>query len=292
MKIEFSNKEIQYFIENNFAEKPLKIIDSSNGFDQFVKIIKTKTNKFILKFPRRKKEIIKNQAFASKVWAKAGVPVPKVLFYTKDYLIESFTEGTSLEELKASNIEKKKIYFELGKIMKKMHSITTNGYGNINGTKNGEFRNFQDYIKWRMNLIESAKKVIIESKLLSKEEIALLERYIKKKLKFSKKIQYVLCHQDLCKEHIFVKNGKISGIIDLADIKSEDPTSDFKNVANFNETYFNEIIRGYGKVSIDRIETYRFIHTMCKVHKSFRIDNRLKTQKYLKELRNYISKME
>jgi aminoglycoside phosphotransferase len=290
MKTKISNKEIENLIEKKFGEKPLKITDSYKGYDQVVKIVETKNSKYIFKFPRREKEIIKNQAFASKVWTKAGVPVPEVLFYSKDFLVESFTEGTPLEELKASDKEKKKIYFELGKLMKKMHSVKTKGYGNLKGKTKGEYKIFEDYVKWRMNLIENSREVIIENKLLSKKEIELLDKYIERKLKFSKKNQYVLCHQDLCEEHIFVKNGKISGIIDLADIKSEDPMSDFRRIAKFNDSFLNEVIKGYGKVSKDRIEIHRFILTMCNIPKCFRRDKPLRAKKFLKKLRSYISK--
>jgi len=291
MKTKIPNKEIQKIFEKEFRERPIKIIDSSNGYDQIVKIVETKNNKYVLKFPRREKGIIKNQAFASKVWTKAGVPVPKVLFYSKNLLVESFTQGTSLEELKVGDKEKKRMYYELGKIMKKMHSIKTKGYGNFRGRKQGEYKNLEDYIKWRMNLISNAREVIIENKLLSKKELGLLDKYIEKKLKFSQKIKYVLCHQDLCEEHIFVKGGKISGITDLADIKSEDPMSDFRRIAKFNESYLNEVIHGYGKVSRERIEMHRFILIMYNIPKCFRRDEPLRAKKFLKELKGYISKM-
>jgi aminoglycoside phosphotransferase len=120
-------------------------------------------------------------------------------------------------------------------------------------------------------------------KVLSKNNLNLLKRILNK-LYFDKKITPVLTHQDLCEEHILIKNGKISGIIDLADIKSDDAMSDFRRIAKENEKYLPFVIKGYGKVNAKRIELHRFILFLAIIVK-------LHKRKELKRMNYFIEKI-
>lgn len=280
------DSQIKNIFIKYLKETPVKIIDSSNGYDQIVKIIITKDNKYVFKYPRIEKEIIQNQVFASKKWLDIGIPVPKVLYHNKDFLIESFISGIQLDRLKATKKQKQTIYFQLGKLIKKMHSIKTKGFGQFEGQNKGRYKKLEDYEKWTKNKLEFTIEFIKEHKLLSIKELALLEDYIKKNVKLSKKINYVLTHQDLCEEHIYINNGKISGIIDLGDIKSDDPMSDFRRIAKekSNQKFLPHVIKGYAGANKQRINLHRFLLIMYLIPKLY---NRNK----LKRLKFFINKL-
>jgi hypothetical protein len=121
------NSKIREICIKNFGEKPLKIIDSSKGYDQIVKIVQTTSRKLVFKCAKREPEILKNQIFASEKWSAAKIPVPSILYYEDGILVESFIEGIPFNELKASKKIKERIYLDLGRLMKKMHSVKTKG---------------------------------------------------------------------------------------------------------------------------------------------------------------------
>jgi aminoglycoside phosphotransferase (APT) family kinase protein len=267
-----TDSQIKQFFNKKFHVKPEKITDKTIGYDQIVKIVIAGKKKYVLKIPKREKEMIKDQVFASKKWSALGLPVPKGLFYSRDVLVESFVEGVPLDKCKLSEKQKEKVYFALGRMMRKMHSVRTKGFGNFGGGTRGVFASRKEYEKWIFGKIKVSLNLIKEKKLLSEKEIDLVEDYVKSKVKLPSKVGCVLTHQDLCEEHVFVKDGKISGIIDLADIKSDDPMSDFRRIAKENKDrkYLQYVVKGYGKVAMERIKMHKFLLSVYNLPKLYR----------------------
>jgi len=269
--MKLTNTQIKNIIKSQFNEILIKITDKSEGYDHIVKIITTDNNKYVLKSPKRENLLIKNQVFASKSWLKAGVPVPRILYHSEEVIIESFVEGTQLDKLKITEKGKEKIYFQLGKIMKKMHSVKTKGYGPFEGGKGGRYKTPKEYEKWIEKKLSESLKLIKDKKLLSLKEQKILKKYLRENTKFPSRIKFSLCHSDLCEEHIYIKDGKINSIIDLADIKSDDPMSDFRRISKFNDRYLKQVIKGYGKVNKNRIKFHRTLLILYQLPKIYRL---------------------
>jgi len=130
-----NSKDITQLFQDKLGLEATSITDKSKGVDQEVKIIETNNGTFVLKIPHEEKDKILKQIVATKLCAKKGMPVPKIIFSNDDLLIETCIEGIDLDELDVSKYVFEKIYFEIGKLMKKMHSIKGENFGPVNQDK-------------------------------------------------------------------------------------------------------------------------------------------------------------
>ncbi len=159
-----------------------------------------------------------------------NVPVPKILKFDDSlkiinhpYLIITEIEGSMLcDVIKKMNDDKKMLFFyEFGKIVGKIHSITFKKFGEILDGKNvesfneannkGPFDNWKsmhkEIINYRLNIFKNS---------YFEDLIEPITSWFEKK---SDLIDYNivprLLHIDLNQKNIFLKNNKISGIIDF-----------------------------------------------------------------------------
>jgi len=277
---------IEKLFSRLFADVPIKIIESSHGIDQEVKIVITKNRNYVLKKPRREKYVIGNEVFAAMKWGEIGIPVPKTIWHDKELLIQEFIDGEKFGKVKLSKNNKMKIYYQVGKIMKKMHSVETKGYANIKGKGVGEFSSSEEYKNWALRRVKTSFSIIKKRKLMSDADLVFLKKEVERLIKYFGKNKFVLTHQDLVEDHIFVKDNKLVGIIDFGDIKSDDPMADFRKIARNNEDYFKEVIRGYGQVNKDNIELHQLLVYLYRVYNYYR----RKDNKNLKGLVEQIKK--
>lgn len=113
----------------------LKIEDKSKGFDQIVKIITTREGKYALKVPRERILLFREEFACKKL--KGKVPVPEIVFKNRNFLIEKYIEGKDLDEVKLTRKQEEKIYFEAGKMLRKIHKVKTKGLGFIGFDEKG-----------------------------------------------------------------------------------------------------------------------------------------------------------
>lgn len=158
------------------------------------------------------------------------VPVPKVIKYDDSlelvehpYLIITEIEGQMLCEVieTMSNDEKVSFYYELGKLIGKFHSITfdkfgetfdgktVEGYNEANGK--GPFDTWKDFhkeiINYRLNIFKNSNfEDLIDPITAWFDKNSTLIDY---------DITPRLLHIDLNQKNIFLKNKKISGLIDF-----------------------------------------------------------------------------
>ena len=202
---------------------------------------------------------------------KNNIPVPKVIKYDDSlelvkhpYLIITEIEGKMLCEVinTMSNEEKISFYYEFGKIVAKIHSITFNKFGEVLDGKTvesySEANNKGPFSSWK-----DTHREIIDHRL-SIFQGSYFEDLIKPIRSWFNKnkplIDYNiiprLLHDDLNQKNVFLKNHQISGIIDFDNafighneeelMRTE--TANFLNDNNLRKSFF----KGYmGIVKLD-----------------------------------------
>ncbi len=130
-------REIASFIAEHklFNGKPIEVTFSHSGISSLVSILDTGHEKYVLKIPL-KKEFSRNEAVFLKAWEQVGVSVPHVIeageIVGHPYILMEYIDALPLRH--AHTVEQligKKLYVEMGVVLRKMHTATANGYGSI-----------------------------------------------------------------------------------------------------------------------------------------------------------------
>jgi aminoglycoside phosphotransferase (APT) family kinase protein len=247
-------------IKNVFLKKlgynVLSVRDSSKGVDQNVKIVTTDNGVFVLKIPHKENDKILKEYLATSECIKLKLPVPKVIYHDKNILIETYLEGKTLEEVKTNKEQFAKIYFKLGRFLRKIHSIKCDGFGSI---MTNELRGKYSSQKKAINSYMVKELINLKnSKYYSNNDFIKIKKYYAHTLKNSN--QSVLLHSDFEEGNILIKNNDVSAIIDFGDLSAGPPMQDFTRMyTNHYGTYkFDEFIRGYGTHDIKDMEFYTF----------------------------------
>lgn len=282
-------KLIDGIIKEKFNSRVLKIKDSSKGFDHKVFIATTKDKDVVIRFPIKEKNKLMAQAWAFEKWKNLGLPVPKIFFVEKDYLIEEMIEGTDMNDADLSLEQQQKIMYTLGKIVHKMHTVKTQKFGYFKKPGIGEKDNWKTYVEkdFRGNLTEITKAKLITEQLNKKINTFFNER--RDILNFSNPR---LLHQDLSYDNIMVKNGKLSGIIDASDAISGDPMQDLAviNQHNFKRDVMKDFFKGYGKIDMKEINFYSLIHSIWLINLAGNIiPNKEWLKKHIDSAKHYLS---
>lgn len=201
----------------------------------------------------------KYASFARENWAinkvkSLGVPVPKMIFLADKYCVMEKIDGEPLERgkidfFKLSKKDQRKYLNQAGEILAKIHSVKTNGFGELDSSGNGEFKNESKFLE------TYSKKNDLSSEILKAIEII-------KNFDYPSDIN--LCHGDYANKHILVKDNEIVGIIDWGEARSDNFVYDFA----YWDFWFGEdiptrwIMEGYSKKNIfdsDFYQTLEFI---------------------------------
>ncbi|MFA5357603.1 MAG: aminoglycoside phosphotransferase family protein [archaeon] len=252
-----NKREISKLFKKALNLKVNRITDKSVGWDQEVKIVETENGKYVAKFPKEEREILFREKFGTEQYSKAGIPVPKIIYCDKKCIIEEFIEGTSLDKAKLNKEECKKIYFDLGRLMKRMQKIKSKGYGKILLSGKGRYKTQK---KANTHLFKKRIKLLEKSAQFSPEEIKKIKKYYKKNAKKFSTGKARLLHYDLCSDNIIIKKNEIAAIIDFGDLFSGPPSCNFVTpyINHFEDHKFEQIRKGYGKINLEEIKFYAF----------------------------------
>ena len=130
-----------------------------------------------------------------------GINHSKVLGYSKSgeffphgFMISEYILGkNSITAINEGNISLEDYFFKLGTLVKKIHTISVNTYGEINSTDE-ECRNYSEYI---LSKVKSLLTECIDAKSLSKEQSEEIVHKINQTLsKFEDRFNPVLVHGD------------------------------------------------------------------------------------------------
>lgn len=144
--------QIRKFISEHplFIDKQIKVRFAEKGVSSLVSIIETPENKFVLKIPLSLRDNLGEAMFLKK-WAEAGVKVPAVFASGKinehEYTLMEYVDAPTLASVISSGemIMNEK-FFEMGKILKKMHSVKSEGFGKVADEK-AEHITFKEWVK-------------------------------------------------------------------------------------------------------------------------------------------------
>lgn len=219
-----------------------------NGISSIITIIDTPTNKWVLKIPRSKELSAGEDRFFT-VWEQAGVSVPSVLevgeIHELPYTLMEFIDAPTVDAAYSQEERlDKKMFVEMGHILRLMHCVSADGYGSVVDGK-PEFETVEDWLAG-----DDMKKrfdYIHEHNLLEGIE-EMLERSLNVIKRHAETNHSTYCHADFGPANMFATNPITifdsnpkfnSGYYDLGRIK-------FGQIAAKNTTeVFEQLHAGY-----------------------------------------------
>lgn len=231
-----------------------RIKEKSKGFDNRVFLVYSNKENFCIRIPIKEKNKIIAQAWAFKKWRKLGIPVPKIIVVEREYLIEELIGGNNFEETKLTLPQKERILFELGRHVKKMHTVKTRGFGYLTKPGIGIKKSWRSFIEpdFIGTLKDVEKHNLLPKSLIRKAEGKFKENSCYLDIKSPR-----LIHADLTPDNVMVKDGKLSGIIDASDAMSGDLYYDLVvAMYSFGEKIFQHFLKSYGKVDENKLKFY------------------------------------
>jgi aminoglycoside phosphotransferase (APT) family kinase protein len=211
----------------------------------------------IVRISRRDKSRFGTERWAIEQCAKARVPVPRVVFVETiehegkplNISIESKIQGTPLDELARENISEERLAELLrktGDVLSKIHSIRTNGFGDLDEGGNGKYEFAGDMLSEKElnedQFIKVARAVYLDPEIVKRSLELLFEYSVKCPV-----ISPHLIHNDFTPRHVMVVGDEISGILDFELAQGGDPVLELAKWQYFFEDRFplRYLLAGY-----------------------------------------------
>lgn len=263
-------------------------VRTENGLDAIIRISHGEKSKF------------ETERWAIEQCAKAGVPVPEVLMVDSFELdgkpvhvnIEKKLKGVSMDLLPHSP----DLLHQVGEVLSKIHSIETHGFGRLDSEGNGKYDSVRDLLTTEGDY--SVKEILSATTELHFDDHQVTRglEIIKHEVADYPTILPHLIHNDFAPQHIFIDEGKISGIIDFDNANGTDPIAEFSrwNFAYGKEYPLKEIQNGYSNKELfsndfERKENiwkiYRSLHSL---RHNIRLGRQDKVDKFMKSLNQAI----
>jgi aminoglycoside phosphotransferase (APT) family kinase protein len=272
--------------EKNIKKTIQKIEDKSKGCDQIVKIITTKDNKkYVVKIPNHPKYNYREKIACEKL--KKLKIIPKIIYFNKKYIIQEYVEGKDIDEIKIPLTKIKKVYLDIGQILKQIHTVKINGFGKITEKGVSKYKNFE---KWMyFEFIYKNLKYIEEEKILSKIQIEKLNKYLKENKPSLKSKDSVLLRFDYEESNIKIKNNKITGIIDFGDLSAGPKEFDLVRpyINYYGSKKYDYFIEGYGEINKKRLEYFVVLSLFWMIPYA-RSRNKKRYERHVKMLKEII----
>jgi aminoglycoside phosphotransferase (APT) family kinase protein len=215
-----------------------------------------------------------------------GIPVPKVISYLEkpksiglETAIIDSADGVPMPEAHLPKEQKNKIYELLGEWLKKIHEIKLDGFGKLkirNGKLQGKFASPKEYWESNKNNGHKAIDFLFDKELITEEEAKKI-RGVYSEIEALEFGQASFLHRDLHQDHVFVKDGNISGIIDFASSMAGDPRQDIAMSLVFQNKEEREYFKkGYGELANDpMVQKYMMIIALHKILSRFKRKNEI-----------------
>lgn len=269
---------INRFVEETVGSKPTHYTRIMAGEANEVYAVRLlNEHEIIVRISRDGEKLFTKEQWAMAQCEKNGIPVPK--FYGIQNVTVNGEEielcsmeklaGSALRQLynekKISHEKMRDVFQNVGMLLRRIHSIKTKRFGNINGKGEGKAPTFSQWMLERTkqpeNHIRRGKRHAIKD-----QSIVLFIDILKKHRKTYDTITPHLVHGDMGYDHIMVDGDEITGIIDWGGAKSVDPAYDFALVHFFHEKKeaYRSLLFGYqAKKPLDGNFEHR-IH-LCKL---------------------------
>ncbi len=191
-----------------FKDKEVNVTFLHAGVSSLVSIIETLDKKLILKIPLAIPSSRLEGAFLN-AWESAGVKVPHVFeegpigehFYILMEYIDSVTVGVKHN---ATVKLDKNIYYDLGKLLRKMHEVKSEGYSNIvNKISEPEYLSIAEWLKGDSSM-QIQIEYVKEHQLLDDKKHGSIEEVFKILITgIGESKESVYCHNDFGGGNVF-----------------------------------------------------------------------------------------
>ena len=253
----FTANKIQEIIWEKLSLKAKSITENTIGCDQDVWIIETDKQKVVFKHPKNNTKVRNTrEAIACKLLAEKDIIVPKILYVDNQILIETFLEGTLVEQVDFSKVPRNELYFKAGEVLKKIHSIRTTNFGMImDESLAGEFSSQIEYLESSSG---EELRNLEETPFYSRKDVEQVMDYFESNKSVVKNSSSVLLHADYCDSNIiYTPEGGIA-VIDFGDLSTGNPMYDITKVYidHIGDGAFQACIDGYGKINLEQVKLF------------------------------------
>ncbi|MBI4101206.1 phosphotransferase [Candidatus Microgenomates bacterium] len=206
--------------------------------NEVYRITRKGQQELILRIAHKEQSSFEIEKWALEACEKVGVPVPEVLLVDSVktsgkqlwVCVETVVAGVKLDSIlknpKTKVEHAQALVGTAGGTLAKIHSIKTRGFGNFTAPGQGQKLRPEQWVtapKERLQNIVSAAKSINYAETNINKAFDILEQH---KGAFNQ-VEPVLAHGDFGSDHIFIKGGKVSGVIDMEGCESGHPVIDF-----------------------------------------------------------------
>jgi aminoglycoside phosphotransferase (APT) family kinase protein len=229
-----------------------RIVDGAQNEVYCVATVQDK--EFIVRIRRSGYRTFGQEAWAMERCRAAGVPVPAILSLTTlsgeegdlEAMVLSKAEGVSLADLRskldASTMGK--LFIEAGAVLRKIHSVKAESFKQLHENGNWDFPDWESMMDSYIRDRTRRKNFILQAGFSPAEFDMMIKLMNDYKATFSG--QAVLNHGDYFPEHIFVKDGRISSVIDFGIFHLAPPLHDFAEIcAQEPSLDLKPLLRGY-----------------------------------------------
>ena len=204
----------------HFGQLPEKINRNETGISSYVYTIVYPKIKYIIKISENS-SLISGSTYWYDQLKNLDLPIPKIISLnteeTPSYCIMTFLEGEDLGKVYnyLSENDKKNIADQMFYYQNEAKKIPyVNGFGYLNSLndiknkKSSWYEVVSDHIK-------RSEERIIKNKIFPIKYVNYLKNYIKYFEKYFYKVKSIPFFDDLTTKNVLIKDGKISGIVDL-----------------------------------------------------------------------------
>ncbi len=256
----FTNKKLKEIVWEKLSLKVKTISVNSKGWDQDVWIIETDKQKIVFKHPKNNNKVRNTrEVIACELLAKKGIIVPQILYVDDQILIETFLDGPLLEQIDFTKVHRYEVFFKIGEVLKRIHSIKTTNFGMIKDeTLVGEFSTQIEYLESGSG--EELLK-LEKTPMYSRKDVEQVMHYFESNKSVVKNSPSVLLHADFCDSNlVYTPEGEI-GVIDFGDLSAGNPMYDVTKVYidHIGDGDFQACIDGYGVIQLEQVKLFALI---------------------------------
>ncbi len=255
--MKFTTKKIKEIVWEKLTQKIESLTENTKGWDQDVWVIETDKQKVVLKHPKNNNKVRNvRETVACKLLAKKGIIVPQILYVDDEILIETFLEGTLVEQIDFTKVPRYDLYFKAGEALKKIHSIRTTNFGMI--TDESLVGEFSSQIEYLESSSGEELRNLEETPFYSRKDVNQAMEYFESNKSILKNSSSVLLHADCCDSNlIYTPEGEI-GLIDFGDLSTGNPMYDITKVYidHIGDGGFQACIDGYGTINFEQVKLF------------------------------------
>ncbi|MHA1441912.1 MAG: aminoglycoside phosphotransferase family protein [Candidatus Heimdallarchaeota archaeon] len=255
--MKFTTKKIKEIVWEKLSQKVESLTENTKGWDQDVWVIETDIQKVVLKHPKNNNKVRNiRETVACKLLAKKDIIVPQILYVDDEILIETFLDGTLVEQIDFTKVPRYEVYFKTGEALKKIHSIRTTNFGMI--TDESLVGEFSSQIEYLESSSGEELRNLEETPFYSRKDVNQVMEYFESNKSILKNSSSVLLHADCCDSNlIYTPEGEI-GVIDFGDLSTGNPMYDITKVYidHIGDGAFQACIDGYGTINLEQVKLF------------------------------------